>query len=146
MKKHYLLHGFTVEVIIEEGLIRVNNDSQLKRAIESGLEKNTASLVDWIKADHLACFNKVLNIGDRSLIVEIWGHLYFEYFLFKYSKLLRIILTFGLYKRFRRSCVVIDCGEHGKDPNRRFWDFVAPLQNWLGKWLSNIRLSTFAER
>lgn len=136
MEKRYDLYGFPVTVAFGAGLVRIHNDRFLKQAVDSDPVQSVAKLVQWVKADHAAYTGQDLAIGDDSVAVEIWGHLYFEYFLLKYRRLLRIILFFGLYGRLCRSCVVIDCGERGKDPNRRFWDYLARHRGRMAKWVT----------
>jgi hypothetical protein len=138
MEKQYVLDGLHVRVGIEEGLVRIINDSALRRLLLSQPEATTPALVSRIKADYKATQGKALLITDDSFTVEIWGHLYFDYFLLKHSVLLKTILFFGLYNRLCRSCEVFDCGERGKDPNRHFWDRLAPHRNKIARWLPKI--------
>lgn len=135
MKKHYLIRDNPVTVQVREGFVHITSNQSLTRAIRDRPTTAVAQLVSQIKEDYLHDFGKPLAITDDSFVVEIWGHFYFERFLLKYSKILRFILIFGLYKRLCRSCEVIDCGERGKDPNRRFWDKLAPFRSQIAKWL-----------
>lgn len=140
MEKQYTLDGLSVHVAMEEGLVRIDNDASLRRALVKQPEAATRLLVAGIKADHEAAFGTALAIRNDSFIVEIWGHLYFDHLLLKHRRILKIILAFGLYNRFMRSCAVIDCGERGKDPNRWLWDRLVPLRHMMGKRLASIRL------
>lgn len=141
MEKQYTLDGRSVHVVMEDGLVRIDNDISLRRALVKQPEAATRLLVAGIKADYEAVFGTRLGIGNDSFIVEIWGHLYFDHLLLKHRRILRVILAFGLYNRFVRSCAVIDCGERGKDPNRWLWDRLVPLRHMMGKRLANIGLS-----
>lgn len=141
MEKQYFLEGVSVRVKIREGLVCIFNDQALKQAIAIHPEALTRALVKQIKTDYKARYGRDLAIPDDSFTVEIWGHLYADYFLLKYSGLMKSILPFGLYNRLRRSCEVIDCGEHGKDPNRWLWNTAAPCRRVLAKLLANARLS-----
>ncbi len=135
MEKEYVLFGWFAKVNIQEGLVGIVNDRSLRRMVGPQPELAAVSLVDLIKADYAAIYGTALLIADDSFIVEIWGHLYFDYFLLKYKTVLRFILLFGLYDRLCRSCEVIDCGERGKDPNRRVWDAIARYRRCLANWL-----------
>jgi len=143
MKRQYTLYNQPVEVDLEEGLVRISNNGCLARLMVTQHERSTASLVDLIQADHLAQYGRGLEISTDSLVMEIWGHIYFGYILLKYKKLMRFIFLFGLYNRFLRSCVVIDCGEQGKDPNRKLWDLLTPFRNWVGRRLAKADLLRF---
>lgn len=142
MKKQYLLYGLPVRIELGDGMVHIVNDPSLRRVVVGRPFQATSALVGGIRADYQATFNKELAIADDSFIVEIWGHLYCDYLLLKYSKLLKVILVFGLYNRLYRSCRVIDCGEDGKDPNRWLWDKLVVFQTMLGRRLSKIGLSS----
>lgn len=140
-----MLYGLPVRVEIKDGMVHIVNDPSLRRVVVEQPSVATAALVDEIRADYKATFDKGLAIADNSFIVEIWGHLYCDYLLLKYTKMLKVILIFGLYDRLYRSCRVIDCGEGGKDPNRWLWDKLVVFRAMLGRRLRNIRLSRFTE-
>jgi len=133
MEKQYEIGGLPIQVEMEEGLVRIANDPSLRRAVGDQPEATTSALMSLIKADHEAAYGKALAITDDSFAVEIWGHLCLDYFLLKYKVILKVVLRFGLYDRLCRSCEVIDCGERGKDPNRRIWDALAPLRKRMAR-------------
>lgn len=139
MEKEYVLFGGSARVRIEEGLVGIVNDQPLRRMVGPQPEVATKALVDLIKTDYAAAYGKALAIADESFTAEIWGHLYFDYFLLKYKSVLRFTLLFGLYNRLCRSCEVIDCGERGKDPNRHVWDAIARYRHWLASRLPRTR-------
>ncbi|RQP17178.1 MAG: hypothetical protein EAS52_09540 [Parapedobacter sp.] len=138
MERRYKVGGYEVIVELNEGLVRIVNNDAFKHAVAVQSTNSVASLIGSIQADYITGYGTSLAIGDNSFAVEIWGHLYFEYFLLKYNKLLRIIFLFGLYKRFLRSCQVFDCGEAGKDPNRWVWDRLARYRRTIESWLPKI--------
>jgi len=145
MEKQYLFDGLMVQVTLVDGLVRIVNDLPFKQAIVRQPEGNTTALVAKIKSDYEAFFGNGLAIDNDSFVVEILGHLYFDYLLLRYRRVLRPICIFGLYDRFCRSCSVIDCGERGKDPNRWLWNKLVPFQKPLAGRLGNVRLSRFTE-
>ncbi|MFC3197469.1 hypothetical protein ACFOET_07575 [Parapedobacter deserti] len=138
MRKSYKLQDCSIEVGIKEGLIQITSDKCFRLAISRAPEQIASLLVGQVKADYYLHFGKALQVGDDSLIVEIWGHIYFEYFLQKYGRFLRIIFFGALYNRLCRSCEVIDCGEREKDPNRRIWDKLGPHRKRIARWLPKI--------
>lgn len=125
METHYPIRGNLVTAYIHEGLACIVNDDALKRVVGAEPTKSVSSLVRQIKADYIIRFGKQLAIEEHSFAIEILGHVYFERFLRRHRRILRWVLFWGLYDRFCRSCVVIDCGERGKDPNRFFWDALS---------------------
>ncbi|SEL16963.1 hypothetical protein [Parapedobacter koreensis] len=138
MEKEYLIGDRVINVDIEEGMVHIINGEPLRNALIAKPGQSTVLLITQIKQDYVSRYGKPLVIGDNSFITEILGHLYIEYLLLKYRRLLQTALFFGLYKRLRQSCEVIDCGEAGKDPNRWFWDKLAPYGNRIARWLSKI--------
>ncbi len=145
MEKYYLLQDCSVRVVFKVGLIGITNDNALKRLMHVDLNGVTDELIRLIKADYALFQGTPLAISDDSLVVEIWGHVYAEYLLLKYRKVMRAILIFGIYARLRKSCEVIDCGEREKDPNRRLWDRLTRYRGWFGKRLAKADLLRFAE-
>lgn len=140
LDKRYDVFGFPVTVAFEAGLVRIRNDRFLRQSVDRHPERSVDALVRSVKADYAANAGRELAIGDDSFVVEIWGHLYADHFLVKYRRVLRIVFPFGLYGRFRRSCAVIDCGERGKDPNRRLWDYLARYRGLMARWATRIVL------
>lgn len=138
MKQRYEVEGYWVTVDLNQGLVRITNDNAFKHAVAIHPIQSVISLIDSIQAGYSTLYGTALAIGQDSFAVEIWGHLYFEYFLLKYNKLLRIIFLFGLYNRFLNSCQVFDCGEQGKDPNRWLWDWLARYRRKIETWLPKI--------
>ncbi|WP_262246656.1 hypothetical protein [Parapedobacter soli] len=145
LEKQYTPGGLPIRVEIADGMVRIVSDRPLKQTVVAQPEAATSTLIAEIKADYKVAFGKHIDIQDDSFIVEIWGHLYADYLLLKYSKILRYIFMFGLYARFRRSCETIDCGEYEKDPNRWLWNKLVPFRQLLARRLGNIPSSRFSE-
>lgn len=139
MDKTYVLYSYAITAVIDKGLVRITNDNALKSVAAVQPLAFAERLIDLIQADYRRAYGKALAIDPLSFIVEIWGHMYFEYCLLEYSMLFRILFPFGLYNRFLRSCKVIDCGEWGRDPNRWLWDRLVPLRSWLGRRLAKAK-------
>lgn len=133
MELRYTIQDTTVTVAMEDGLVRIVNDRAFTQLLHTEPRKTALCLVKWITTDYDARFGKQLAISSSSFAIEILGHVYFELLLRKYPKVLRIVLFNGLYDRLCRSCAVIDCGEKGKDPNRRLWDMLSMITRHLIK-------------
>lgn len=141
MERQYRLDGLAVSVEIRKGLVCIVNDESFRCMLDRQLQMATTTPVAGIRTDHQTLVGRDLAIPDDSIIVEIWGHVYADYLLLKYSRILKYLLIFGLYARLRRSCAVIDCGERGKDPNRWVWNKLTPFKKMLGRRLATITLS-----
>ena len=138
MKRRYEVNSHGITVDLNQGMVCIMNDHAFKRAVAGAPIQSVFALIHSIQTDHSTVYGTALAIGRDSFAVEIWGHLYFEYFLLKYNALLRVVFLFGLYDRFLRSCQVFDCGEQGKDPNRWLWDRLARYRRNIEVWLPKI--------
>lgn len=125
MEKCYEIHGLTITVSYRDGLIGILNDKPLWALADTYDKSAMRLLIQHIHADHADFFGTHLLIPDESFLLEIWGHIYTEYYLLRYASFFRFILRFGKYERFMQSCEVIDCGDRKMDPNRRFWDILS---------------------
>lgn len=127
MKKEFVSGGKTLPVAFGQGVARIENNEELWAYINADPPVRTRKLVEWIQKNYSVAFGGRLGISDNSFIMEIWGHLYFEYFLLRNETVGRILFPFGLYRRLVESCAAIDCGESGVDTNRWLWDFLGML-------------------
>jgi len=138
-EKIYTFQSASIQVIFEEGIVRITNNLQLWFFYDQHIIERTARLVALIKQDYSEFFGRPLAISNHSLGLEIWGHLYYEVFILSICKLLRLNGNSPRVKILLKSSQIIDCGEQHKDSNRRLWNFLAPLHNAIGRLLpSNI--------
>ncbi|MFC6101683.1 hypothetical protein [Olivibacter domesticus] len=133
--KTYTFHTIPIQVVFEEGIIRITNDLQLWIFYDQHIIERTVWLVNRIKQDYNEFFGKPLAISNRSLGLEIWGHLYYEVFILRFSKLFRLDIRSRRMKNLLKPAQIIDCGESDKDSNRRLWNLLAPLFSFIGKLL-----------
>ncbi len=130
-RKLYRFDRGTVEVLFQQGSIHIVNDTALWTLLEGTVKENTITLVTWIREQYQALLGKDLDITDDSLAVEIWGHVYFEYYLLILKELVRLQLLNDLLEPLLAKSDVIDCGEAGLDNNRKLWDMLAPHRNFI---------------
>lgn len=133
--KTYTFHTIPIQVVFEEGIIRITNDLQLWIFYDQHIIERTVWLVNIIKQDYNEFFGKPLAISNRSLGLEIWGHLYYEVFILRFSKLFRLNIHSQRMKNLLKPAQIIDCGERDKDSNRRLWNLLAPLFSFISKLL-----------
>jgi hypothetical protein len=134
-EKIYTFQSTSIQVIFEEGIIRIANNLQLWIFHDQHIVERTVWLVNMIKQDYSEFFGQPLAISNSSLGLEIWGHLYYEVFILSICKLLGLNGNSPRVKILLKSSQIIDCGEQQKDSNRRLWDFLAPLHNAIGRFL-----------
>ena len=130
MKFNTEFDGHPIEFTLRPGAVNIKNDPSLWSFITADPRVNTQRLVDYLNELHFEHHGRRFEISDSSFILEIWGHLYLDKFLVDNPKLAKIIFPFGLYDRFVRAGITIDCGEAEVDTNRWFWDlfsFLTPL-------------------
>lgn len=134
-KFHY--RSVSIVLSYEPEMVRITNNIDLWHFFDEDIRLRTDLLVDTIQQDYIDIFGKPLKIARKSLAIEIWGHLYFEYYLLYLSRFLRIGLKSKMFQRLIARSSVIDCGEKNKDRNRLLWDclvlFYGLLQHLLPK-------------
>lgn len=115
--KHQISYKITqrgVHILHDASLTALFNESPI-----SGVKK----LVNELKEAFYTAHGRELAIHHDSLVLEIWGHYYFE----KYYKYFRwMIPSERLKKRFDMATQEFDCGEKQVDNNRWIWDLLRP--------------------
>ncbi|MEH6308228.1 hypothetical protein RYH73_21405 [Olivibacter sp. CPCC 100613] len=124
-------HSFTVRVGYEPGIIRISNDIDLWHFFDHDITQKTAWLINAIQQDHESLYGAPLKIRSNSLAVEIWGHLYFEYYLLRFARFLGIHHQSQKLQCLLGRTAIIDCGEKNKDSNRFLWDCFALFSSIL---------------
>lgn len=92
-------------------------------------------LAQYLKQQHTNQFHTVLNISDKSLTIEIIGHVYIGNFADTLKEIPRIpkiapIIVKKAYK-ITDHTDIIDCGEKEVDSNRWVWDKLAVLYDTI---------------
>jgi hypothetical protein len=134
-KQEYRDGDCAVTVQFEDRSIHITNNKSLWTLLGEDIESRTAAFAAWIKAQYYGFFGKELDITTDSLIVEIWGHVYFEYYVLAIKELLKLKLIEGFLESILEPSEVIDCGESGLDNNRKLWDMLAPHKEFILKVL-----------
>uniref|UniRef100_F4C8H3 Uncharacterized protein n=1 Tax=Sphingobacterium sp. (strain 21) TaxID=743722 RepID=F4C8H3_SPHS2 len=120
---HY--HSFTIRVGYEPGLIHITNNINLWRFLDSNVRERTEWLANAIQQDYESIYGSPLKIKRKSFLMEIWGHLYFEYYLLKLAHFFGINHQSKTLQHLLQRSASIDCGESAQDNNRFIWDFLA---------------------
>lgn len=134
-KREYRYEQIAVEVLFENRSVHIINNKDLWTLLENDTETRTMVLVTWIKEQYRFFFDKELEITEDSLAVELWGHVYFEYYILAVKELIRLQLIENFLERILKVSEVIDCGESGFDNNRKLWDMLAPHKSFILKML-----------
>ena len=135
MDKVYELRNCDIKVGLDEGLIRIYSDKALWRYLDGEVALRTLELVKVIKTDYQKEFNKSLKISDNSLMVEIWAHVYSDYFGLLIKRNLKINWVQNLIQKGIERAEIIDCGEKKFDTNRWVWDFLAHFKSIVSLFL-----------
>ncbi len=133
MQKKFKYQDGELFVAFGQGVVRIDNNERLWVYINTHPPEKTKALTGWIQQTYAEAFGGRLEISDHSLMMEIWGHIYFEYFLLRNERLGKFFFPFGLYERLVASCEAIDCGERGLDGNRWLWDLLGIFTPLVGK-------------
>jgi hypothetical protein len=135
MEKVYQIRNYEIRVSFAEKIVQITSDRALSKLLAESLESGTAELVELIKKDYFEINRNQLAISNDSMIIEIWGHVYFEHFINSIKRLFRLKLIDNLDDFVMERCSIIDSGETKIDKNRRFWDMIAPLKGIVAKML-----------
>lgn len=135
MEKQYDIGTGRVNVTFRPRLIGITSTESLLQHLQDNLQQHTQQLVTQIKADYLLWRGDALKIRDRSLMVEIWGHLYAGRFARFTAALIRLRLIKNFSRFIQHRCDTIDCGERGIDHNRVFWDILSHFNPLILKFL-----------
>lgn len=124
-----------ISVTLGKRLVRVTRDDNLLRLLSHSMSPRTTELVQGIKEAYHRHFGIPLRIGDDSMAVEIWGHVYAERFTLALQKALRMAWMDKVARFVVQRSDKIDCGERSLDRNRFFWDLLGPCRGLLGRLL-----------
>lgn len=135
MQQTYQLHGVSITIDIKENSVHITNNKALWQFLSQHIDQRTTELVSLIGHDFQELNNRELAITNDSLAVEIWGHVYFEYWALAIDHLFKLKLISSLVDAAVKYSEIIDCGEEGFDSNRKLWDFLAPQKSRIASWL-----------
>jgi hypothetical protein len=131
VEKQYELSGCSIKVYFFPRIIKIEGANALKRFLSTNIEARSQLLVNRIKVDYVACFNKELKVGNNSMIIEIWGHVYAS----RLAKGLKNRISLKLIQKLTALVIKrsdnIDSGEFGIDHNRIFWDLLSHLKKLI---------------
>ncbi|MDQ7949053.1 MAG: hypothetical protein REI78_09005 [Pedobacter sp.] len=128
MEKQYELNGHTIFVEFSPGMLRIKGTNALQSYLSTDIEVRSNALVGFIKQDYRLFFGKEINISNKSMVVEIWGHLFASRFALRLKKTLNYRFIRKLSEKISTRSDTIDCGERLLDQNRLFWDVVSGLK------------------
>ncbi|TKC03303.1 hypothetical protein [Pedobacter cryotolerans] len=124
-EKIYHLSGHKLLVVFRDQLIQIKHPHYLKEFLSSDIKNRSEVLVNYIKQDYFLLFAKELNVSNKSLIIEIWAHVFASYFARAMKKLIKLKLIERVANFIIKRSDIIDCGESNLDSNRKLWDVLA---------------------
>lgn len=129
------VRGVTLQMEIGPHAIHLQNDLGLWQLLDRDTEWVTNLLVQEIQAQFFLKNQRPLEISADSLAIEIWGHVYFEFFVNGIAQLVQSKLIENWLHPIKSFVALIDCGEKGYDQNRWFWDLLVPFKTQIAGWL-----------
>lgn len=135
MEQLYSIAGYKIAVTFKESSVHIVNDEQLWAMLNADRLGNSKALAALVRADFEAMQKRPLQIEESSLIVEIWGHVYIDYFAKMIHDFLPVNILESLVNKVQDYCAVIDCGEKGSDSNRFLWDMLSGQMKNIDKIL-----------
>lgn len=124
-EKIYDLSGHKLLVVFSNQLIQIKKPHQLKEFLSSDIKNRSEVLANYIKQDYFFLFGKELKVSNKSLIVEIWAHVFASYFARAIKKLIKLGPIENLAEFILKRSDIIDCGESNVDSNRKLWDVLS---------------------
>lgn len=119
------IHGFPISFSVTRYGVHLQHDASLHRLIKYIPVSGTGLLSEQLKEKFRDVNHRDLGISRNSLVMEIWGHYYFER-VFKHTQwLLSASFLFPLKDRLIKATREFDCAEWPIDTNRWLWDFLA---------------------
>lgn len=131
----YRYAGCQVAVLFENRSVHITNDKELWALLSEDMESRIPVFAAWIRAQYERLQGRKLDITADSLVMEICGHVYFDYYVQVIKEVVPIELFGDLLDRVNKASEIIDCGEAELDNNRRLWDALAPHKDFILKML-----------
>lgn len=121
-------HGIAMRC--PEHFVQIKNDKVLKEFLDrEGV--GSMEIAAWMKEFYRREWECELDISQKSLAIEILGHVYANDFMKLVEKLPfadNEDTAFGkLVENLQEHMDIIDCGEKGRDHNRFVWDALVPF-------------------
>lgn len=120
---------------LEQHIVRIYNDDELKALLAQETEAATTAVTTGIKTEYKNLLGVEFTVSDSSMEVEIWGHVYAE----KMADAVKKLSSIGLIDKVADKIIYhserIDIGEHGHDNNRFVWDGLAHFKSLIASFL-----------
>lgn len=135
MPQVFSIQGCEIQVSFREHSVHIVNDRSLWKLMDADHTGNARLLVEQIFLHFEQQYGRKFEIHPDSLVVEIWGHVYCEYFTLVMENMIALKLVELIADKIISYCEMIDCGEKGFDHNRALWDMLAPFHAIIADWL-----------
>ncbi len=135
MKTLISVRGKNIHVEFTQYAVRITTDNELEELLRNDVKKATLELVSAIKSDYQKHFHSGFKVSNRSMSVEIWGHVYADQLAKWIKKFSRIKIINKISDKIIYHAERIDIGEKGHDSNRIVWDCLAPFLSLIAFFL-----------
>lgn len=117
--------------------VHIYCDNDFHSLIEQSPKQGIHLLAIALKKKYAEVRQRDLHISIDSIVVEIWGHHYFEMIFDKTKWLISAPLFDRIRKRLEQATKAIDIAERGHDNNRWVWDILASCKKWIQRFLKD---------
>jgi hypothetical protein len=125
MQRQYNIDGYIIKVTFKAKSIHIDNDVMLWNMLNAARLVHSRTLIAHILDEFEKQQGRTLAISSNSLIIEVWAHVYIDYFAKVLDDITPLNLLASVKNAVGRWCDVIDCGEQGVDNNRFLWDMLS---------------------
>ncbi len=115
--------------------VQVKGDRHLWLLMDRDPVKYAEQITALVLEAYYTTYQRKLKVRPASFIMEIWGHIYAEYYTLLWKDRLRTRWMDNIACFVRKKTVMIDIGERTVDRNRWFWDWIAWLKPVLPAFL-----------
>ncbi|MDQ2752190.1 MAG: hypothetical protein M3R72_04115 [Bacteroidota bacterium] len=130
-----VVRGKIISVELVEHVVRITIDNGLTALLQHNTTVATEELVLAIQAEYEMCFHAAFKVANKSMAVEIWGHVYAGQF----AGWIKKISNIGFINKMANFVIyhaeTIDIGEKGHDSNRFVWDAMAFFKPMIALFL-----------
>lgn len=121
----FKLDGEEISYQLSKQAIHIKNDASLEKVLAKA--SSAEVIAKGVKEKYQAKYGAPLNVSDKSVAIEIYGHVFPE----KIAETLKKVPSPGFVKEGLDKVLMrtdmIDCGEDQIDSNRKLWDAIAAL-------------------
>ncbi|MBX9449956.1 MAG: hypothetical protein KL787_09685 [Taibaiella sp.] len=135
MESSVAILNYPVTFTVSQYGVHIYCDSSFHNLIEQSPKQGIHLLAIALKRKYAEVHQRDLNISIDSIVVEIWGHHYFELVFDRTKWLISAPVFNRIRKRLEQATEAIDIAEKGHDNNRWVWNILASFKGLIQRFL-----------